>query len=98
LTLSRYKTSRLINDNKAISTNVSRVAIYNAAKNNTIATEIYITNQGDRLDKLAGKYYGDGTLWWVIAAASGIGWWLQIPSGVVLTIPLNIDQINNLVS
>ena len=98
MTLSRYKQSNLINNRKAIGTNMARVAVHNAAQNGEISTEIYITQQGDRLDKLAGERYGDGTLWWVIAAASGIGWWLQIPSGVILTIPTSIEQVNNLVS
>jgi hypothetical protein len=26
-------------------------------------------------------------LWWVIAAASGIGWGMQVPPGVILKIP-----------
>jgi len=98
MTLTRYRQSRLIDNNRAIGTNMSRVAVYNAAKDGSISTEIYITKQGDRLDKIAGDRYGDGTLWWVIAAASGIGWWLQIPSGIVLTIPTSIEQVNNLVS
>lgn len=98
MTLSRHRQSSLIRNNRAIGTNMARVAVYKAAQNGEISTDVYITNQGDRLDKLAGRYYGDGTLWWVIAAASGIGWWLQIPAGVVLTIPTSIDQVNNLVS
>ena len=98
MTLPRYRQSNLINNGQAIGTNMARVAIFNAAQNNAISTEVYITQQGDRLDKIAGEKYGDGTLWWVIAAASGIGWWLQIPNGVVLNIPTNLDQINDLVS
>ena len=98
MTLSRYRQSRTIKNDQAIGTNMARVTLYKAAQRGDISTDIYITRQGDRLDKLAGEYYNDGTLWWVIAAASGIGWWLQIPSGVVLTIPKSIDEVNNLVS
>tara|TARA_Y100001937_G_C6954368_1_gene256093 strand:+ start:82 stop:378 length:297 start_codon:yes stop_codon:yes gene_type:complete len=98
MTLTRYRQSSLIDNNRAIGTNMARVAIHDAAQSGAISTDIYITKQGDRLDKIAGERYGDGTLWWVIAAASGIGWWLQIPSGVVLTIPTSIEQVNNLVS
>ena len=29
----------------------------------------------------------------IIAAASGIGWWLQVPEGVVLRIPVDLTQI-----
>tara|TARA_Y100000287_G_scaffold167571_1_gene151078 strand:+ start:79 stop:375 length:297 start_codon:yes stop_codon:yes gene_type:complete len=28
---------------------------------------------GDRLDNLAFRYYGDASLWWVIATANGLG-------------------------
>ena len=45
-----------------------------------------------RLDVVAGKYYGDGKYWWIIAAASGVGWGLQVPPGTRLVIP-NLDQV-----
>lgn len=35
------------------------------------ATDIYvITSLGERLDKLAWKYYSDASLWWIIAASN----------------------------
>jgi hypothetical protein len=43
--------------------------------------------ESNRLDILAGAYYGDGKLWWVIAAASDIGWTLQVPVGTIIKIP-----------
>ena len=54
------------------------------------------SKEGAKLDYYAQKYYGDPTLWWVIAAASGIGWWLQVAPGTVLYIPKPLDQINKL--
>jgi len=45
-----------------------------------------------RLDTLAGQYYGDSQYWWIIAIASGIGWGLQVPSGTLIRIPTNISQ------
>ena len=37
-------------------------------------TDIYIhVRDGDRLDNLAFRYYGDASLWWVIATANGLG-------------------------
>lgn len=63
----------------------------------TIITEEYISKEGDRLDHLAGKFYGNGTLWWIIAAASGIGWGLQVPPGTIIKIPRKLSQINALV-
>lgn len=98
MTLTRYRQSSLINGGRAIGTNTARVNLYNAVQSNEISSTVYITKQGDRLDRLAGQFYGDGTLWWVIAAASGIGWFLQIPAGVVLAIPTDINEVNRAVS
>jgi hypothetical protein len=64
--------------------------------NNTISFVEETSKEGFRLDYYANKYYNDASLWWIIAAASGIGWWLQIPPGVVLYIPVNLSQIENL--
>ena len=50
-----------------------------------------------RLDVLAGQYYGDGRYWWIIAAASDIGWGLQVPPGTQLIIP-NLQLTLQLVS
>jgi hypothetical protein len=40
-----------------------------------------------RLDTLAGEVYGDGKYWWILAAASDIGWGLQVPPGTLIRIP-----------
>ena len=50
------------------------------------------TDEGDRFDILAQTYYGDSNLWWIIAAASGIGWGLQCPPGTVIRIPTNASD------
>ena len=70
--------------------------IYRAVQNNEITFKTQATTSGDRLDHIAFKEYKDAQYWWIIAAASGIGWWLQVPEGVVLNIPTNLDQIENL--
>ncbi len=37
------------------------------------SADIYIVGrEGDRLDNLANRYYGDSNLWWIIAQANGI--------------------------
>jgi hypothetical protein len=43
--------------------------------------------EGERLDSLAGTVYGDASLWWIIASASGIGWGMQVPPGTLIFIP-----------
>jgi len=53
-----------------------------------------ITNIGDRLDLLAFRYYGDVTLWWIIAQANQIGkGTLNIKPGTNLRIPQNIENV-----
>jgi len=59
--------------------------------------DIYIfTNVGDRLDILAGKYYNDVNLWWIIAQANQIGkGTLNVIPGTQLRIPQNLAKIFN---
>ena len=52
-----------------------------------------ISKEKERLDILAGQIYGDARLWWVIAAASSIGFSPQVPPGISLKIP-NIDDVS----
>lgn len=47
--------------------------------------------EGDRIDIVAGREYGDASLWWVICSASEIGYMLQCPPGTALKIPLLSD-------
>tara|TARA_Y100000592_G_C5423104_1_gene294235 strand:+ start:533 stop:766 length:234 start_codon:yes stop_codon:yes gene_type:complete len=55
--------------------------------------ETFTLSQGQRLDIVSENYYGDASYWWVIAAASGIGWQCQVPAGTVLRIPQSLDRI-----
>lgn len=59
--------------------------------------DFYIISEStDRLDLLANKYYGDKTLWWVIAVANNLNnASLYIGEGVQLRIPSNLSQILN---
>ena len=63
-------------------------------KNGNIRYTTITLQEGQRLDTLAGKYYGDGSLFWIIAAASNIGWSLQVPPGTLIVIP-NIEDISD---
>jgi nucleoid-associated protein YgaU len=53
-----------------------------------------VVKEGERLDVIAAKSYGSSHLWWVIAAASGIGWGMQIPPGTLLKIPVSLSQVD----
>lgn len=52
-----------------------------------------VTTVGDRLDTLAHRYYGDFTLWWVIAKANGIKGKIAIDAATDIRIPGNISTI-----
>jgi hypothetical protein len=84
---------------------------------NSIANKLYhLVNTGEirlqkkfdadgsqRLDEYAQEFYQSGLNWWIIAAASGLGWWFNltkfendqknIKSGVQLYIPVLEDVI-----
>jgi len=49
-----------------------------------------------RLDHLAALYYKDSRYWWVLAAASEIGWGLQLPPGTIINVP-DLTAISSLI-
>jgi len=60
--------------------------------------DIYVaTETGDRMDTLANTYYGDSTLWWIIASANNIhNAVFSFEDGTILRIPQNyLEIINN---
>jgi len=95
--ISRYTRNSIVAGGARYGTSVAGVVIYNAVQTNQIAYKRIVTRDGMRLDTLAAQEYGDSSLWWVIAAASKIGWALQIPPDTVLTIPTDISQVSVLV-
>ena len=67
--------------------------------------DIYlVTVKGDRMDNIAFQYYGDSTLWWVIAASNDIPQdSIFMPVGSQIRVPANIstyldnfDRVNQL--
>lgn len=57
-------------------------------------SDVYIiASEADYLDSLAEKFYGDPSLWWIIAQANGIKAMLKAPTGKQIRIPVNIDYI-----
>ena len=70
------------------------IALYTAVKNGGLQVTRRQIKAGERLDTIAGVVYGDAGLWWIIAAASGIGWGLQVPPGVVISIPTDLTQVS----
>ena len=67
-------------------------------------TDIYLyTRRGDRLDLLADRYYGDSTLWWIIAEVNHLvkgslfvepNLRIRIPTDIASVIE-NLKEVNN---
>ena len=93
MSISRYMLNGKIKDGRGIATSNNMTKIFNACENNQIEYEIYIIEESQRLDHLAGLAYNSASYWWVISAASGIGWGLQVPPGTVVRIPNNLADV-----
>lgn len=53
-----------------------------------------ISQEGDRLDLLAYKYYKDVSMWWIIATANNLNDAnFFVKPGIQLRIPANVDKI-----
>jgi nucleoid-associated protein YgaU len=58
-----------------------------------LRTNTHIWKYGDRYYKLADQYYGDARLWWVIAWYNSRPTEVNIQTGDVLHIPINLEAI-----
>ena len=96
MTLRRYSRAPLIKGGTSFGTSRAAYLIHRGVETGAISSTLITTKQSARLDVLAGENYGDGRLWWVLAAASGIGWALQVPPGTVIRIP-DLSQVAQLV-
>ena len=56
-------------------------------KNGNIRTKEIYFDEGMRLDTLAGIEYGDGRYFWIICAASGIGYSMAVMPGTYVIVP-----------
>ena len=95
--LNRYNRAPRIKGGTQFGTSMAANTIYQAVKRGLVNIETRELRASERLDHVAGEVYGDGRLWWVIAAASGIGWGPQCPEGTVINIPTKMSQIEDLV-
>ncbi len=84
---SRYTRTPIIAYGTQYGTGRAREVIQAAVANGTLATKQVVVRGRERLDTLAGVLYGDATYWWVLAAASNVGWGLQVPPGTILRVP-----------
>lgn len=83
-------------DGTYLSTPDLSTRIYAAVDAGIINSNVIQLESITRLDVIAFEAYGDATLWWIIAAASGIGWSMQLSPGTYIRVPTNIDTIYEL--
>ena len=94
---SRYRSTQKLAFGRQYGTTRAIAAVRNAINAGLIEIVETITiSENQRLDQLAAVYYKDSRFWWVLAAASDIGWGLQVPPGTIINIP-NINQVSIIV-
>ena len=97
MAFSRYTRSPRLNLGAQFGTSVAVETIRLAIKEERITCQQMVLRGAERLDTLAGSIYGDSSYWWVLAAASNIGWGLQFPPGTIINIP-DLSAIAQLVA
>jgi len=95
MAFSRYSNdNRLFSEQRGTANKVKTIRY--AIKSGVInIVDQFILTGDDRLDTMSGKIYGDSSYWWVLAAASNIGWGMQVPPGTVINI-VNLRDIESL--
>lgn len=84
---SRYNRAPKLDLGAQYGTSRAAEAIRSAIRANKIRYKQFTLRGAERLDTIAGSIYGDSRYWWVIAAASDIGWGLQVPAGTIINAP-----------
>ena len=91
MSVNRYNFSDNTKKNQSGKT-VYKSILYPAIREST--SDIFImAKDTDRLDLLAYAYYGDVTMWWIIAKANNIRGTFFVPIGTQLRIPQDIASI-----
>ena len=93
--MSRYSTTNIMKDqNSKRRRSTTIFPTIPATANDTFI----ITTSADRLDKLANTFYGDVSLWWVIAAANGLGkGTLVVPANTKMRIPAKTEFLDQVI-
>jgi nucleoid-associated protein YgaU len=67
-----------------------KTTIYNDVPEENSDTH-WITQEGDRLDNLAFRFYGNPNLWWFIAHVNNLKT-INVPAGTSIRIPVKTTQ------
>jgi hypothetical protein len=87
MALNRYARTSILNYGAQYGTGRAREAIQAAIRSGQLSVRSFVVRGRERLDTIAGVQYEDGRLWWILAAASNIGWGMQVPPGTVINVP-----------
>ena len=96
MAISRYSRAPIIDYGRQYGTSSAVEIIRSAISSGNIRTTQIVVRGLERLDTLAGRIYGDARYWWVLAAASEIGWGMQIQPGTIINIP-DLNDITKIV-
>lgn len=92
----RYSSDRRIAGGK-LGTAEAVTRIRRAEAIGAIQCYIIVLTESRRLDHIAASRLNDSSLWWVLAALSGIGWGMQVPAGTLIKIPTDLNKIRAMV-
>ena len=89
--MSRYQKTKKRKKNKK---DYYQTTIYNEVKEKN-TDGYFISQEGDRCDNLAFRFYNDSSLWWFIARVNNLTT-NNIPAGTSLRIPSNTKDAEGL--
>lgn len=90
---SRYVRAPILGFGAQYGTSRAVAAVRAAVRSGALQCRETVLKGADRLDTIAGAVYGDGRYWWILAAASDVGWGLQCPPNTVVKIPSLADVL-----
>tara|TARA_R100000234_G_C4868968_1_gene122472 strand:+ start:13 stop:282 length:270 start_codon:yes stop_codon:yes gene_type:complete len=85
--MGRYENTKKIKKNNK---KYYQTTIYNKVDEKN-SDSYFLSQEGDRCDNLASRFYGDSSLWWFIAKVNNLTT-NNIPAGTSLRIPNNTND------